>query len=61
MKALWDFNGDGNDDDNSENNYDDKCDHGDDQNDEIRKQALWDLFEKPQSSAAAKIMSLARY
>ena len=24
------------------------------------KQALWDLFEKPQSSAAAKIMSLAR-
>ena len=24
------------------------------------QRALWDLFEKPQSSAAAKIMSLAR-
>ena len=27
----------------------------------MMKQALWDLFEKPQSSAAAKIMSLARF
>ena len=41
-------NGDG---ENSENNYDDICDHGDDQNYEIKKQTLWYLCEKPQSSA----------